>query len=90
MPRSRTISDQNWRPDEPPPPDTTRWIARRKWQVVNAVRVGRISLEEACERYTLSPEEFEDWERVVDAYGVRGLRVGQVGSRRREKLTCPL
>ena len=85
MPRSRTISQQSWRPDEPPPPDTSRWVARRKWQVVNAVRAGRISLEEACERYTLSPEEFEDWERVTDAYGVRGLRLGQVGSRRREK-----
>jgi hypothetical protein len=85
MPRSRTISQQSWRPDEPPPPGTSRWIARRKWQVVNAVRAGRISLEEACQRYRLSLEEFEDWARVVDTHGVRGLRLGQVVSRRRQK-----
>jgi hypothetical protein len=58
-----------------PPPDTKRWVARRKAAVVTAVRSGAISLEEACRRYHLSEEEFLAWERGIDAYGVAGLRI---------------
>ncbi len=60
--------------DDLPPPDTKRWVIRRKAEVVFAVRNGLISLEEACERYTLSVEEFLSWQRLIDAHGVRGLR----------------
>src|SRR5215471_16607099 len=31
-----------------PPPDTKRWVTRRKAVIVNAVRAGVISLEEVC------------------------------------------
>jgi hypothetical protein len=58
-----------------PPPSTERWVARRKAQVVGAVRAGRLSLEQACERYCLSPEEFLAWERMIDRHGLAGLRV---------------
>ena len=57
-----------------PPPDTKRWVARRKAAVVTAVRSGAISLEEACRRYHLSEEEFLAWERGIDKHGVAGLR----------------
>src|ERR1700748_1720775 len=58
-----------------PPPDTKRWVARRKAVVVKAVRSGAISLEEVCRRYALSVEEFLAWQRAIDAHGVAGLRV---------------
>ena len=58
-----------------PPPDTKRWVTRRKAVVVNAVRTGVISLEEICRRYELSVEEFLAWERAIDTHGVPGLRV---------------
>ena len=58
-----------------PPPDTKRWVARRKAVVVNAVRSGAISLEEVCRRYELSVEEFFAWQRAIDTHGVAGLRV---------------
>jgi Protein of unknown function (DUF1153) len=58
-----------------PSPDTKRWVARRKAVVVNAVRHGAISLEEACRRYRLSAEEFQTWERAIATHGVAGLRV---------------
>jgi Protein of unknown function (DUF1153) len=41
-----------------PPPSTRRWVIRRKAEVVAAVRGGLLSLEEACQRYTLTVEEF--------------------------------
>jgi hypothetical protein len=61
--------------DRLPPPDTKRWVIRRKAEVVAAVRAGVISLEEACRRYTLSIEEFLSWQRLVDSHGLPGLRV---------------
>lgn len=60
---------------ELPSPDTKRWVVRRKAVVVEAVRGGRISLDEACRRYNLSVEEFRAWERAIDSHGVPGLRV---------------
>jgi hypothetical protein len=58
-----------------PPPDTKRWVARRKAIIVNAVRSGAISLEEVCRRYELSVEEFLAWQRAIETHGVAGLRV---------------
>ena len=60
---------------ELPPPDTKRWVTRRKAMIVNAVRAGEISLEEVCRRYKLSVEEFLAWQRAFDTHGVPGLRV---------------
>jgi len=61
--------------DALPPTDTKRWVIRRKAEVVAAVRAGVISLEDACKRYTLSVEEFLNWQRLVDSHGLPGLRV---------------
>ena len=57
-----------------PPPDTKRWVMRRKAEVVAGVRSGLISLEEACRRYTMSVEEYLSWQRQIDSHGMRGLR----------------
>ena len=61
--------------DSLPSPETKRWVIRRKAEVVAAVRAGLLSLEEACQRYTLSVEEFLSWQRLVDSHGLPGLRV---------------
>lgn len=58
-----------------PPADTTRWVARRKAQVVIAVDAGLITLKEACRRYSLSKEEFASWKNALSTFGVGGLRV---------------
>jgi hypothetical protein len=69
------MSEQGSKPDKLPPPETRRWVARRKAQVVAAVRAGLLTLEEACGRYNLSSEEFASWERAIDRHGVGALRV---------------
>ncbi len=61
-----------------PPSDTKRWVIRRKAEVVAGVCAGLITIEEACERYTLSIEEFLSWQRLIDSHGVRGLRVTKI------------
>lgn len=65
-----------------PPPNTERWVARRKAELVSAVRGGLLSLEDACARYNLSMEEFLSWQRQVDKHGMRGLRVTRLQSYR--------
>ncbi|HEY8950405.1 MAG TPA: DUF1153 domain-containing protein [Rhizomicrobium sp.] len=57
-----------------PAADTKRWVPRRKAEVVAAVRGGLLSLEDACERYALTVEEFLSWQRNVERYGLAGLR----------------
>jgi hypothetical protein len=57
-----------------PKPGTKRWVARRKAQVVAAVRGGLLSMEEACSRYTLTVEELLSWQYAIDQHGLVGLR----------------
>lgn len=58
-----------------PAPDTRRWVVRRKAEVVSAVNGGLLTIDEACQRYDLTLEEFAGWQRAVDRSGMQGLRV---------------
>jgi hypothetical protein len=57
-----------------PAPETRRWVIRRKAEVVAAVRGGLLSLEDACNRYTLTTEEFLAWQHSIERHGLAGLR----------------
>ena len=61
-----------------PPPNTKRWVIRRKAEVVAAVRGGLLSLEDACKRYKLTIDEFLTWQRLIDRHGLPGLRATKV------------
>ncbi|GAB5510403.1 MAG: DUF1153 domain-containing protein [Cohaesibacteraceae bacterium] len=61
-----------------PPTSTRRWVIRRKAEVVAAVRGGLLSLEEACERYRLTVEEFLSWQMSIDRHGLAGLRTTRI------------
>ena len=64
--------------DTLPPPGTTRWVVRRKAEVVAAVNGGLLSADEVCDRYNLTLEEFAGWQRAVDRSGMPGLRVTRI------------
>ncbi|KRB85642.1 hypothetical protein ASE00_02320 [Sphingomonas sp. Root710] len=64
--------------DSLPPPGTTRWVVRRKAEVVAAVNGGLLTVDEVCARYDLSVEEFAGWQRAVDRSGMPGLRVTRI------------
>jgi hypothetical protein len=57
-----------------PPARTTRWVIRRKAEVVAAVEGGLMTLDQVCERYNLSVEEFMTWENALHKFGLAGLR----------------
>ena len=61
-----------------PPPGTTRWVVSRKAAVVAGVKIGLLSLDEALARYGLSLDEFLCWKRLLDDFGVKGLRVTRI------------
>jgi hypothetical protein len=71
--------------DDLPPPNTTRWVVRRKAAVVAAVRAGRITLEEALSRYQLTEEEYRSWERAFEEHGLPGLRATRIQQYRRSR-----
>jgi hypothetical protein len=64
--------------DTLPPPETRRWVVRRKAEVVAAVNGGLLTVDEVCQRYSLTLEEFAGWQRAVDRSGMPGLRVTRI------------
>ena len=68
-----------------PPPDTERWVSRRKAQVIAAVNGGLLSVEEACQRYRMESEEFALWQSRFSRNGKAGLRVTHTQSYRRHE-----
>jgi hypothetical protein len=64
--------------DSLPAPETTRWVVRRKAEVVAAVNGGLLTIDEVCQRYGLTLEEFASWQRAVDRSGMQGLRVTRI------------
>jgi hypothetical protein len=65
-----------------PQRETTRWVTRRKAEVVAAVQGGLLSLDEACERYRLSVEEYLSWQHAIARHGMEGLRATHVQEHR--------
>ena len=72
------------------PPNTTRWVVRRKAAVVAAVSAGMITVEEACRRYQLSEEEFVSWQRAFEAFGLRALYATRIQVYRDRRLRRPV
>jgi dTDP-4-amino-4,6-dideoxygalactose transaminase len=68
-----------------PPPNTPRWVTRRKAAVVAAVRSGRITLEEACRTYEISVEEFLSWQHAFETHGLAGLRATRIQQYRKSR-----
>jgi Protein of unknown function (DUF1153) len=73
-----------------PPAGTTRWISRRKADVVAAVGGGLLTREAALQRYNLTAEEFDEWTRMFSRYGAAGLRTTRLRHyRMREQAVHP-
>lgn len=68
-----------------PKNNMTRWVIRRKAEVVAAVNGGMLTLEEACDRYDLSLEEFLSWQESIDKSGLPGLRISYLSRYRTER-----
>jgi hypothetical protein len=65
-----------------PPPNTKRWVVRRKAAVVTAVRSGAMTADEACRRYGLSEEELLAWQQAFASHGLPGLRATRLPTNR--------
>jgi hypothetical protein len=66
-----------------PCPKTKRWVIRRKADVVDAVRGGLITVQDACLRYSLTLEEFLAWRNAIDHFGTEALSATRAQSYRR-------
>lgn len=51
-----------------------RWGIHRKSQLIDAIRHGQLTFDEARVRYRLSVEELTSWQAFFDTRGQRGLR----------------
>ncbi len=66
-----------------PPANISRWVTRRKAEVVAAVNGGLLSRKSACERYNLTDEEYEGWHQLFERHGSKGLRTTRLQQYRR-------
>ena len=55
-----------------------RWTPLRKAKIIVAIRGGLISADEMCQRYKVTLEELEIWQRGFDRSGINGLRVTRI------------
>ncbi len=79
--RTLSVEGPNGRPltmEDLPPPNISRWVTRRKAEVVAAVEGGLLTEEAARKRYNLSDEEFTGWRRLYTRHGAKGLRATRV------------
>jgi hypothetical protein len=70
---------------ELPALNTRRWTIRRKAALLQALRSGALTLEQARDRYALSVEEIRAWERDLERHGLYGLRATRLQIYRRDK-----
>ena len=68
-----------------PPPNTRRWVIRRKAAVLVAVSSGIITVEQACKVYQLTEEELLSWKHAFEAHGLAGLRATRFRPFRRRR-----
>ena len=57
-----------------PSPKTRRWVASRKAAVVQAVVAGLLTRDAALKTYSLSEDEFSEWELAVRDHGIDALK----------------
>lgn len=57
-----------------PSPNTKRWVASRKAAIVQAVRYGLLSEEDALSVYALSREELSSWQAAIHNFGEKALK----------------
>lgn len=69
-----------------PPTDSTRWVWRRKAMLVAVVDGGLLSLEEACERYRLTVEEFMAWKLDYADRGHEALKIRRLQQQRLRRI----
>jgi hypothetical protein len=61
-----------------PPPETKRWVIRRKAEVVAAVRGGLLSLEEACKTLYFDHRGVPVLAGLDRRHGLAGLRTTRI------------
>ena len=57
-----------------PSPGVGRWTARRKAEIVIAVRDGTLAIIDARKRYNLSFDELKEWSTAYGRHGQAGLQ----------------
>ena len=75
--------------DTLPAPDTVRWHARRKAELLLAIRAELISLREAVDLYQLSGEEIMGWSRLFERHGLEGLKTTKMQNYRQGRRRLP-
>lgn len=72
-------------PNDLPSPETIRWTPNKKFIVVQAIKGGLITKEEALDRWGMLENELRIWEEGFKSHGVNGLKTTHYQKRSRSK-----
>ena len=73
-----------------PPAIGQRWVVSRKLYVIEAIRNGDLSIEDACVLYSLTTDEVLSWRLAYDRHGVEGLKIKKLQTYRTRGMRIPI
>ena len=73
-----------------PPAIGQRWVVSRKLYVIEAIRNGGLSIEDACALYSLTTEEILSWRVAYERHGVEGLKIKKLQTYRAGGIKVPV
>jgi hypothetical protein len=50
-----------------------RWVWSRKLALLNAISSGTLSIEDACDQFSVSMDELVSWQELMQQFGPKGL-----------------
>jgi transposase-like protein len=62
-----------------------RWVMQRKLELLREIRNGKLTVDQACDRYRLSTDELFAWREALERQGPNGL----LATRRNRHYSAP-
>jgi transposase-like protein len=59
--------------ERPAPVMPMRWVMQRKLELLRDIRNGKLTVDQACDRYRLSTDELFAWREALERQGPNGL-----------------
>jgi hypothetical protein len=59
--------------EKPAPAMPMRWVMQRKLELLREIRNGKLTIDQACDRYCLSTDELFAWREALERQGPNGL-----------------
>lgn len=71
--QSRIVPREYGAVEKSAPVAPMRWVMQRKLELLRDIRNGKLTVDQACDRYRLSTDELFAWREALERQGPNGL-----------------